>query len=51
VASAGGEGSGEDDSPRRRPTFLTVEAKAVLVVWLAVTLVLVVTYVIVLLLL
>jgi hypothetical protein len=47
VSTAGGEGSEE---PRSRPTFLTLQAKAVLVVWLAVTLVLVVVYVIVLLL-
>jgi hypothetical protein len=50
VATAGGEGSGPDETPRRRPTFLTDEAKAVLFVWSAVTLVLIVTYVLVLLL-
>ena len=50
VASAGGE-SPEPGEGRTRPTFLTTEAKAVLVVWLAVTLVLVVTYLIVLVLL
>jgi hypothetical protein len=47
VSTAGGEG---DEEPRSRPTFLTLEAKAVLVVWSAVTMVLVMVYVIVLLL-
>jgi hypothetical protein len=50
VAAAGGEEGQEPEERRARPTFLTHEAKAVLVVWLAVTLVLVVTYVLVLLL-
>jgi len=51
VATAGGEGREPGEEGRTRPTFLTQEAKAVLVVWTAVTLVLVVTYLIVLLLL
>jgi hypothetical protein len=51
VATAGGEGGGSEERDRTRPTFLTVEAKAVLVVWGAVTLVLLVVYGIVLLLL
>ena len=50
VATTGGEDDRPGDGERARPTFLTLEAKAVLVVWLAVTLVLVVTYVLVLLL-
>jgi hypothetical protein len=50
VAAAGGEDDEVGEERRARPTFLTYEAKAVLVVWLAVTLVLVVTYVLVLLL-
>jgi hypothetical protein len=50
VAAAGGEEDEPGEERRPRPTFLTYEAKAVLVVWLAVTLVLVVTYVLVLLL-
>ena len=51
MADAGGEGGEPDGQGRARPTFLTLEAKAALVVWTAVTLVLVVVYVIVLLLL
>jgi hypothetical protein len=51
VATAGGDGGEQDEGGRTRPTFLTLETKAVLVVWLAVTLVLVVVYLIVLLLL
>ena len=52
--STTGPGSGrpdEDGEPRRtRPEVFTLQAKAVLVVWLAVTLVLLVVYAIVLLL-
>jgi hypothetical protein len=41
----------DGDGERRRPEFLTLQARAVLAIWLGVTLVLVATYAIVLLLL
>jgi hypothetical protein len=40
-----------DDGERTRPQFLTAQARAVLAIWLGVTLVLVATYAIVLLVL
>jgi hypothetical protein len=45
------EEDGAEEGASTRPEFLTIQAKAVLVVWLAVTLVLVATYAIVLLVL
>jgi hypothetical protein len=52
VATTGGGASGEGEEPgRTRPELFGVQAKAVLVVWCAVTLVLVFIYAIVLLLL
>jgi hypothetical protein len=50
VPTTDGEAGEPGDGGRTRPTFLTIEAKAALVVWLAVTLVLVFTYALVLLL-